>query len=708
MKSSVTWAVVLGFCACLLACSSDASKEGGSTKKDTSIGFVGDNKTADITGSDPDLAVEDPDAAVVDPDVQDDDTAEPTGDTVQPLDGGGDDDTGGGEPDVPDQPAPCVDKDADGYGDNCYMGKDCDDANPNFNIYCPPCDQQSVEGCKCLQEGAAEVCYEGDPGSVGIGVCQLGQRFCQGSFWTACQGQILPEPESCDDFDNDCDGTVDEGVLSPCGDCDPFCDTIGIGPDGLEPFEPTEDNSEKVGLNMDGFLTLDSTKLDLAFIWVANSGQNTVSRLNTEECKETGRYAVCSNPSRTSVDLVGNVWVGCRSDGGVAKIAIDEALCIDKNGNEIIDTAKDLNDDGKVNGGEVYPKGQDECVLFIVYPGGGCQRGLGVDKDNYAWVGEWNSKKLRRLAPDTGVVVQEINIPNNPYGLVVDQQGIIWVSGRGGSKLVRVDPETGQSSQYAPTIGCFQPYGINLDYKGRVWIGNCCCWHVGYRFDPETQQWAAAQMQARPRGVAGSSDGTVYIANDQSSKVAIVDADTAQTTGYMDLGGGRFPIGMAIDFSGYIWAVNQSASSASKVDPETNQVVCEVPVGGSPYTYSDMTGYALHTFTAPQGNYSHLFGGWEGFRVKWLSIYVDFEVGDPEFCFIKVRLRTADDEETLADTPWQGYFGPFPPEMFPLDLSTLPEMEGKLLEVEVTLFSESKTCTPLVKSIEAKFASEED
>ena len=278
MKSSVTWAVVLGFCACLLACSSDASKEGGSTKKDTSIGFVGDNKTADITGSDPDLAVEDPDAAVVDPDVQDDDTAEPTGDTVQPLDGGGDDDTGGGEPDVPDQPAPCVDKDADGYGDNCYMGKDCDDANPNFNIYCPPCDQQSVEGCKCLQEGAAEVCYEGDPGSVGIGVCQLGQRFCQGSFWTACQGQILPEPESCDDFDNDCDGTVDEGVLSPCGDCDPFCDTIGIGPDGLEPFEPTEDNSEKVGLNMDGFLTLDSTKLDLAFIWVANSGQNTDSR----------------------------------------------------------------------------------------------------------------------------------------------------------------------------------------------------------------------------------------------------------------------------------------------------------------------------------------------------------------------------------------------------------------------------------------------
>ena len=603
-------------------------------------------------------------------------------------------------------PGPCVDKDNDGYGDNCYLGIDCDDFNPMFNVYCPPCETQTQEGCPCTQEALVEICFEGDPGSVGVGICQLGQRQCTGGHWTSCIGQVIPQPEVCDDLDNDCDGSVDEGVLSACGDCDPFCDTLQIGPDGSEEFDPTPENSEKIGKNIDGYLTLDSQQIDLAFMWVANSSENTVSRLDTEECKETGRYAVCANPSRTSVDLWGNVWVACRSDGGVVKIAIDEALCIDKHPPEGIQTAKDLNGDGKVNGNEVMQKGQDECVLFTVYPGGSCQRGLGVDAENHAWAGEWSSKKLRRLHPDDGHVVQEIGISANPYGLVIDQNGTIWVSGRGGNVLVEVDPAVGQVGAYTSNVGCFQPYGIGLDYKGRVWIGNCCCDHAAVRYDPGTKTWAKAPVHARPRGLAGSQDGNVYVANDQSSEVAIVDSDTLQTLGYMTAGGGRFPIGMAIDFSGYVWAANQSAASASKFDPITKQMICEIPVGNGPYTYSDMTGYALHNFTAPQGHYAHVFGGWEGFRVKWTAVYVDADYQDPENCFIKVRVRTGQDPEDLAAKPWQGYYGPYPPENFPLDLLTVPDMDGPLLEVEVTLHSQSSECTPMVKSIEAKFASD--
>jgi len=611
---------------------------------------------------------------------------------------------------IPDEDAKkpeCKDLDNDGYGDGCYFGKDCDDTNPNFTVYCPPCAQQTIEGCKCFQEGAVEICYEGDPGSVGIGECQLGQRHCQGGFWTACIGQVTPEPEKCDEKDNDCDGNTDEGVLSPCGNCDPFCDTLKVGPGGFEEFEPTSDNSEKIGKNVDGYLVLDSKQIDLSFIWIANSGENTISRLDTETCKEAGRYSVCSNPSRTAVDLMGNVWFGCRNDGGVGKIAIDEALCIDKNQNGQIDTAKDTNGDGHVTGSEVYPKGQDECVLFLTYPGGSCQRSVGVDKDNYAWVGEWNGSTLRRLEPEAGQVVKVHKLSANPYGLVIDQKGTIWVSGRGGNTLIEVDPELGQQNSYSSTgIGCLQPYGIGLDYKGRVWIGNCCCSHVGYRFDPDTKTWASAPTSARPRGIAGSQDGRVYVANDEQNRVAVVDADSMQTLGYVELGGGRFPVGMAIDFDGNPWAVNQSASSASKIDPKSLSVTCEVKVGSSPYTYSDMTGYALHNFTAPQGFYKHVFGGWEGFRVKWIAVYVDVDYQDPEHCFVKVRVRSADDKDQLATKPWQGYFGPYPPENFPLDLTTLPDMDGPLLEVEVTLYSQSKTCTPMVKSIEAKFASD--
>ena len=39
--------------------------------------------------------------------------------------------------------------------------------------------------------------------------------------------------------------------------------------------------------------------------------------------------------------------------------------------------------------------------------------------------------------------------------------------------------------------------------------------------------------------------------------------------------------------------MNQSSSSATKVNPDTMAIELEHPVGSSPYTYSDMTGFAL-------------------------------------------------------------------------------------------------------------------
>jgi len=48
-------------------------------------------------------------------------------------------------------------------------------------------------------------------------------------------------------------------------------------------------------------------------------------------------------------------------------------------------------------------------------------------------------------------------------------------------------------------------------------------------------------------------------------------------------------------------------------------------------------------------------------------------------------------------------FGPFPPEIFPLDLSALPNMDGKFLQVCLWLFSEDKESTPVVKEIQAQF-----
>ena len=508
--------------------------------------------------------------------------------------------------------------------------------------------------------------------------------------------------EKCNGWDDDCDGEIDEGTTSPCGgECVPGCSQSTAGANGKEPFAPLPSTSDNVAQDADGCLSLASVEVELAFIWIANSGENTVSKLDTATGEELARYKVCSNPSRTAVDLNGDVWVGCRSDGGVAKIGVYDKLCDDKNGNGVVDTSSDDDGDGVISGGEIYPKGQDECVRFITYPGGSCQRAVGVDKDNHAWVGEWHGSVLRRLHPDDGHVVQNVSIACNPYGLVIDNDGIIWVSGRGCSMLVRVDPSTNQIDHYASDIGCFQPYGITLDYKGRVWTGNCCCWHVAYRYDPADGSWAAAGVQSRPRGVVGAANGRVYVANDQSNSVAVVDSDSMQTLAYIDLGMNRFPIGMGVDFDGYVWAVNQSSSSASKIDPVTNAVMLEHAVGPSPYSYSDMTGYLLQKYTSPEGYYVHTFYGSKQQAFEWISL--DADVTSEGQSYVNIEVRSADSVVEVEQADWQGPFGPFPPNFLPLSLKSLGEMDGEYLQAKVTMVADEEGNSPLLKSVTVLF-----
>ena len=605
--------------------------------------------------------------------------------------------------------AGCTDNDGDGYGNGCPLGPDCNDKNPNFQQSCRLCDVLLVEGCACAIPGKEVDCYEGTEENLSFGLCAPGTRTCSAGFWGPCLGQILPEDEVCDGEDNNCDGEVDEGVLSACGDCNEECSGFDFGPDTVEPFAPTGENSEGTGLTEEGWLTLDSEKLDLGLIWISNSGEGTVSKLDTKTGRELGRYITCADPSRTSVDLLGDVWVGCRGDGGVAKIRRHELACEDKNSNGVIDTSRDLNDDGVISGDEMLPGGADECIQFIVYPGGSKKRAAGVDGENHCWQGDWDDKVLRRLHPDTGEVVQSIPIPANPYGLVIDGSNVIWVAGRGGSVLLRVDPLTGQIDSYQSPLGETSPYGITLDYKGRVWLVNCCGHHVAYRFDPTNGQWAQTGVLARPRGIAGSLDGYIYVANDNSNSVAVVNSDTMQNVGQIDLGPDRTPVGMAVDFDGYVWAINQGTSRATKIDPANMAIISEHPVGSAPYTYSDMTGYTLHNFTAPQGHYTVTMKVADGFGTAtsaesdgMLWQQVDIEADVPAGSRIEFQVRGSNDLDDLEEETWSDHFGPYPPQVLPADV-TSAEVTGKYLQVRVWLYCEDQMTSPIVKKISASF-----
>jgi hypothetical protein len=61
-------------------------------------------------------------------------------------------------------------------------------------------------GCACVH-GTVQQC-----GTTSVGECQYGLQQCVAGVWNACVGNIEPVAETCDGKDNDCNGTVDNGL----------------------------------------------------------------------------------------------------------------------------------------------------------------------------------------------------------------------------------------------------------------------------------------------------------------------------------------------------------------------------------------------------------------------------------------------------------------------------------------------------------------
>ncbi len=108
-----------------------------------------------------------------------------------------------------------VDVDKDGWS----RDKDCDDRNWRVYPKAPEiCGNNVDDDCDSKIDEEPCVCLEGSEQECGSdkGVCRKGKRTCVKSKWSACLGDVPSEKEICDGKDNDCNGSIDDGVKGCC------------------------------------------------------------------------------------------------------------------------------------------------------------------------------------------------------------------------------------------------------------------------------------------------------------------------------------------------------------------------------------------------------------------------------------------------------------------------------------------------------------
>ncbi len=382
----------------------------------------------------------------------------------------------------------------------------------------------------------------------------------------------------------------------------------------------------------EGSSTTDGPKLDMGpiacppddqpstfdYIWIANTSQGTVSKINTMTGIEEGRYYThpslgAAQPSRTSVNQYGDVAVSNRSLGSVTKVAALKVKCIDKNNNGQIETSSGPND--------IKPWGQDECVLWhTAFPDANdYSRGVrptaweGVAQDPVTcetpvprlWIGykdAANTAHFVRLAGDTGAVLDDVKRPNwstngfGPYGGAVNSAGDLFAVGYDNEASIRIDATTLQVTELGQSPGQFK-YGMGIDSNGNMWVGSFSGPHHMYFFDAQANKWEGIGNGGNPGG------GALGVQIDQEGRVwgaangpcRLIEADVA-TKKFIKtdiaLPGCGSPWGVSIDNEGYVWVVDK-ANQAYKVDPDTYEIKLIVKGLINPYTYSDMTGQGL-------------------------------------------------------------------------------------------------------------------
>jgi len=446
-------------------------------------------------------------------------------------------------------------------------------------------------------------------------------------------------------------------------------------------------------------LQLDSEAAPFSFIWVAATSKGTVVKIDTEtgailgEFSTTPEHEGWGDPSRTTVDNDGSVWVSNRrfspSDGWeygtVVHIGLlENGQCEDRNGNGVIDTSTGLGDVKSwtdASGSRGVATAVDECIVHYTRVNSVGTRHLSIDANNDVWVSGWVLPNFdlikggRYDVPDSGQIIRsEPSVGYGGYGGLMDPNGVIWSA----RPLLRWDvanPLTGlngdppEDSIGPPIDGrnwsgqtSLDSYGLCIDSQGNVW---------------NTQLLGGLINKFAPDGnhLGGFAHGSIYAQGcvvDGNDHVWVAHSNfiiPSNTVGHL-LNDGTFignvildpavvagPTGVAVDRAGKIWATGYSSRKVYRIDPTAGPIGADgvTPVGavdlntvdirGFLYNYSDMTGSTLPPPST--GTWTVIYDSGCSLN-DWATVNVSWNSDEPGDSSINVEVASSEDKMTFG------------------------------------------------------------
>lgn len=386
-------------------------------------------------------------------------------------------------------------------------------------------------------------------------------------------------------------------------------------------------------------LQLDNKSTAFNFIWIPCSGLGTVLKIDTISGHVLGAYRTTpenqqwGDPSRTTVDHDGSVWLSNRADvynssGSVIHIGLNENnQCHDRNNNGVIDTSTGIDDVRSWETQDVNTA-EDECIVHYTKVNSLGTRHVSVDAKNDVWVSGYSLQNFDLIKggkfdiPGSGTIIRsEESVDYGGYGGLVGMDGVIWSA----APLLRWNPVGNLTAEtyWAPPgsdVGPPAPgkfwsgqsgdsYGLCIDTKsGHVWntqyAGNLI-----HEYDKDGRHLGAHEHgfddYEHAQGCVVDGNGEVWVAHSKGWGVHTIGhlRQNGSLVGNVELvvnlpnfTDGYGPTGVAVDGLGKIWASNYYSNSLSRIDPTQNDgqgkvdMTVDLGNGCTPYTYGDMTG----------------------------------------------------------------------------------------------------------------------